>query len=129
MNTGLRDHKTTGPQDHRTAERLRDHRTTGPQDHRTRSPWSRSPVVRGLVVRSPVSSPLSRGPVVRSPLSCGLLSCGLLSRGPTSERGVALVITLILLSVITFMAFFFLVAAPTEKGSVTTETDQTTAKL
>ena len=46
-----------------------------------------------------------------------------------SERAVALVITLILLSVITFMAVVFLVVSRTEKGSVTTATDQTIAGL
>ena len=60
------------------------------------------------------------------------------SRSPTrhpspvtrhSQQGVALVITLILLSVITFMAVTFLVVSRTEKGSVTTATDQTIATL
>src|SRR6266567_2439964 len=42
---------------------------------------------------------------------------------------VALVITLILLSVITFMAVTFLVVSRAQKGAVNTTTDQTTAKL
>jgi len=46
-----------------------------------------------------------------------------------AERGVALVVTLILLSVITFMAVAFLVMSRSEKGSVTTTTDMTTARL
>src|SRR4051812_3624756 len=44
------------------------------------------------------------------------------------ERGVALVITLILLSVITFMAVTFLVITQAERKSVTTSVDQLTAK-
>src|SRR5215472_1594695 len=43
--------------------------------------------------------------------------------------GVALVITLIMLAVITFMAIAFLVISRSEHGAVATETDQTTAKL
>jgi hypothetical protein len=46
-----------------------------------------------------------------------------------SREGVALVITLILLSVITFMAITFLVVSRSEQGQVHTETDQTIAKL
>jgi hypothetical protein len=46
-----------------------------------------------------------------------------------SERGVALVITLVLLSVITFMAVTFLVVSRSQHGSVSTETDQTVARL
>ena len=46
-----------------------------------------------------------------------------------SERGVALVITLLLLSVITFMAVTFLVVSHSQHGSVGTETDQTIARL
>jgi len=46
-----------------------------------------------------------------------------------SRRGVALVITLVLLSVITFMAIAFLVLSRGEKSSVTTTTEQMTAKL
>jgi hypothetical protein len=45
------------------------------------------------------------------------------------ERGVALVITLLLLSVITFMAITFLVVSHTERGSVATQTDLTIARL
>ena len=47
----------------------------------------------------------------------------------TPERGVALVITLVLLSVITFMAVTFLVVSRSQHGSVTTETDQAIARL
>ena len=46
-----------------------------------------------------------------------------------SQKGVALVITLILLSVITFMAITFLVVSRNEKGSVSTQTDLTIARL
>lgn len=46
-----------------------------------------------------------------------------------SERGVALVITLILLSVTLVMAVAFLALSRRERGSVATETDTTTAKL
>src|SRR5512137_1080427 len=45
------------------------------------------------------------------------------------QRGVALVITLVLLSVITFMAVTFLVVSRSQHGSVATETDQTIARL
>ncbi len=46
-----------------------------------------------------------------------------------SERGVALVITLILLSVITFLAIAFLALSRRERGSVTTTTHMTEAKF
>src|ERR1700691_3908976 len=46
-----------------------------------------------------------------------------------SQRGIALVITLILLSVTLVMAVAFLAISRRERGSVTTETDPTTAKL
>ena len=46
-----------------------------------------------------------------------------------SQSGVALVITLIMLAVITFMAVTFLVVSRNEKGSVTVQTDQTIARL
>ena len=45
------------------------------------------------------------------------------------QQGVALVVTLILLSVITFTAITFLVISRAEKGAVATSTDQTVAKL
>src|SRR6266851_4377149 len=45
------------------------------------------------------------------------------------ERGVALVITLIMLSVITFMAIAFLVLSRGERTSVGTATDQSLARL
>ncbi len=50
---------------------------------------------------------------------------------PTSCRrsGVVLVITLILLSVITFTAITFVILARREKGAVATSTDQTISKL
>ena len=43
---------------------------------------------------------------------------------PWREQGIALVITLILLSVITFMAITFLVVSRTDKGSVNATTEQ-----
>src|SRR5258708_34861614 len=49
--------------------------------------------------------------------------------GAGSRKGIALVITLILLAVITFMAITFLVVSRSEQGQVHTETDQTTARL
>ncbi|HEV2392889.1 MAG TPA: hypothetical protein VG146_11080 [Verrucomicrobiae bacterium] len=48
---------------------------------------------------------------------------------PKSQQGIALVITLILLSVITFMAIAFLVLSQGQKGNVATYTDQSLAKL
>ncbi|HOX56005.1 MAG TPA: hypothetical protein P5205_03005 [Candidatus Paceibacterota bacterium] len=52
-------------------------------------------------------------------------------RGPRTTRraGVALVITLVLLSIITFMAVTFLVVSRSQHGSVATETDQAIARL
>src|SRR5262245_54400584 len=47
----------------------------------------------------------------------------------TPERGVALVITLIMLSVITFMAVTFLVVSRVQRGAVETDSDQLAAKL
>ena len=44
-----------------------------------------------------------------------------------SRSGVALVVTLLILSVITFMVVTFLVVSRSQKGSVTTSTDQTIA--
>src|SRR5436190_11784413 len=49
-------------------------------------------------------------------------------RAPLAS-GVALVITLIMLSVITFMAITFLVLSRGQKSTVTTQTDQTMARL
>ncbi len=46
-----------------------------------------------------------------------------------SAHGVALVITLVLLSIITFMAIAFLVLSQGERGAVTTSTDQAVARL
>ena len=47
----------------------------------------------------------------------------------TQQSGVALVITLVLLSIITFMAVTFLVVSRSQHGSVATETDQAIARL
>jgi hypothetical protein len=48
---------------------------------------------------------------------------------PTSEKGVALIITLIMLAVITFMATTFLVLSRRERNAVTQTTDQTVARF
>jgi hypothetical protein len=50
-------------------------------------------------------------------------------RPPASERGVALVITLILLSVTLVMAVAFLAISGRDRGSVTTQTDTATTRL
>ena len=50
-------------------------------------------------------------------------------RTPHSQSGVALVVTLLLLSIITFMTVTFLVVSRSQKGSVVTETDQAIARL
>src|SRR5262245_6627800 len=49
--------------------------------------------------------------------------------GPRPSSGVALVITLVLLAVITFMAVTFLLVSHSEKGQVTMQMEQTTAGL
>src|SRR5262245_12068229 len=49
--------------------------------------------------------------------------------GPQPNAGVALVITLILLAVITFMTVTFLVVTHSETSNVKTQYDQTTARL
>lgn len=50
-------------------------------------------------------------------------------RLPPSERGVALIITLILLAVVTFMALTFLAVSRRERNAVTTTTDTASAQL
>src|SRR5579885_2965541 len=50
-------------------------------------------------------------------------------RSAGSQSGIALIITLIMLSVITFMAIAFLVLSRGERSSVETATDQSLAKL
>jgi hypothetical protein len=47
----------------------------------------------------------------------------------SSQKGVALIITLILLAVVTFMALTFLAVSRRERGAVTTATDTATAQL
>jgi len=57
------------------------------------------------------------------------VECSLLGGGSRrSQRGVALIITVIMLSVITFLAVAFLALSGREKGAVKTATDQTTAR-
>ncbi len=51
------------------------------------------------------------------------------AKRPTARSGVALVITLVLLSIITFMAVTFLVVSRSQHGSVATETDLAIARL
>ncbi len=51
------------------------------------------------------------------------------SRNPRSQRGVALVLTLILLSVALVMTLAFLAISGREQGSVTTQTDTATTRL
>jgi hypothetical protein len=48
---------------------------------------------------------------------------------PSSQRGVALVITLIMLAVVTFMATAFLTLSRRERGAVKVSTDESTAQL
>ena len=67
-------------------------------------------------------------PAVRSRQSGACLPATVLCP-PASERGIALVITLILLSVTLFMAIAFLAISRRERGSVITETDTVTARL
>jgi len=52
-----------------------------------------------------------------------------IGRHRRSERAVALVITLVLLAVITFMAVTFLVVSRSQHGTVATETDKAVARL
>jgi hypothetical protein len=63
-----------------------------------------------------------RKPARTSGFGLGTLDCR------PAQRGIALVITLIMLSVITFMTVTFLVLSQRERGQVTTTTDQLTAK-
>jgi hypothetical protein len=51
-----------------------------------------------------------------------------MNRKRVSRSGIALIVTLIMLSVITFMTVTFLVLSQRERGSVTTSTDQLLAK-
>ena len=50
-------------------------------------------------------------------------------RPPTSERGVALIITVILLSALTLMVLAFLTLSRQERGAVTTTTGTASARL
>jgi len=63
----------------------------------------------------------------RRACACGNRKSSIINR--KSERGIALVITLILLSVTLVMAIAFLAISRRERGSVTTSTDTTTARL
>jgi hypothetical protein len=55
------------------------------------------------------------------------VECSPLSRHP--QKGVALIITVILLAVVTFMALTFLAISRRERGAVTTTTDTASARL
>ena len=67
---------------------------------------------------------------MRAPLKTSLRQSGDASLWSLKRQdGVALVITLIMLAVITFMAITFLAIARREKGQVGTSTDQTTARF
>src|ERR1035441_4819375 len=61
--------------------------------------------------------------------AAGLLRSTLDSRLSTVQSGVALVITLILLSVVTFMAITFLALSRRERSAVVTVTDTASARL
>lgn len=64
-----------------------------------------------------------------SPLSLSLGARAEVRAGSGAERGVALVITLVLLSVITFMAIAFLVLTRGQRSTAAVMTDQLTARL
>jgi hypothetical protein len=81
------------------------------------------------VVNSQWSVASSRPPAVRAAQAADSLSRFTFHVPRSTERGVALVITLVLLSVITFMAVTFLVVSSAQRGSVTTETEQAQARL
>src|SRR5512143_305716 len=51
------------------------------------------------------------------------------ARNTPHSQGVALVVTLVLLSVITFMAITFLIVSHSQHGSVTTQTDLAVARF
>jgi hypothetical protein len=70
----------------------------------------------------------SQKPEVRNLTSDGCLPTSDL-RLPTPRSGVALIITVILLAVVTFMALTFLAVSRRERGAVTTTTDTASAKL
>ena len=80
---------------------------------------------------------------VQHPSRCSTfdVQCSLLSRRPiaprpstldarlsTSESGVALIITIVMISIITFLAVAFLALTGRERGSVKTSVDQTTVR-
>src|ERR1039458_7046647 len=77
-----------------------------------------------------------RMPSAASRITHHVSRCTLHARRPTlhaprstPQSAVALVITLVLLSVITFMAVTFLVVSRAQHGAVATETDQQTARF
>jgi hypothetical protein len=89
--------------------------------HLAVAPPEAEPFGEGLATRS-----LSRGE--RAGVRAGVISNLKLESSSSSERGVALVITLILLSVITFMAIAFLVISRHASEAVTGVTQQAIAK-
>jgi hypothetical protein len=63
-------------------------------------------------------------------MPAGIPKCGLAGRGESrASTGVALVVTLIMLSVVTFMAVTFLALSRRERASITGTQDQSTANL
>jgi hypothetical protein len=89
------------------------------------TPKTRSPNDTGLARGMPISDFGHRLLGFLRPSDFGLR----VSTRPAAERGVALVISLIMLSVITFMAIAFLVLSRGERSSVSTATDQALARL
>ena len=77
-------------------------------------------------MQNPTPPPIR--PACRSVQSLTLGSIVHLQPQP-SQRGVALIITLILLGVVTFMAIAFLALSRRERGAVTTVTDTASARL
>jgi len=61
--------------------------------------------------------------------ACGIGNPNSELRTPNSQNGVALIITLILLSVVTFMAITFLALSRRERSAVSTVTDTASARL
>jgi hypothetical protein len=82
--------------------------------------WKKS-VKSAAANRQSVSRPASR--------ACGIGNPNSELRIPNSQNGVALIITLILLSVVTFMAITFLALSRRERSAVSTVTDTAGARL
>ena len=75
------------------------------------------------------STPLPPAPPARTkPLRRGQGPACQQSRFPKTERGIALVVTLLMLAVITFMAVTFLVLSQRQRDTVSTSTEQAVAR-